>query len=570
MKDEIKSQLEAQKLAKQAGVGAKSTAAELLVRELRREDEEKKAKALAAQFKLPYELLVSYPITPDVLNIIPRDLAETYRVIAFLRSGKKVKVALENPADEKAREVLATISQAAGLTILPVVASRSSISYGIKLYDLLAAERAAEVEKIQVGKEEEATLPQTIASLAELRQNISKVPITKLVDIIFLGAIGLGASDIHWEPEEDEVKLRYRIDGVLHDIASFPKDRQQPVTSRLKFLSKLKLDLVDLPQDGRFTVEAGGKFVDIRISTMPSIYGESIVMRLLLRETELRQFEDLGFLGSTAEKMKIAMTKPHGLILITGPTGSGKTTTLYAMLEKISTPERKVITLEDPIEYRLPGIVQTQVEVEKGYTFAEGLRAIVRQNPDIILVGEIRDRETAETALHAAMTGHIVLSTLHTNDAPSAIPRLLDMGVEPFLLVGTMQLLVAQRLVRKICQSCKEEYVPEEFILSDIKRVYNSIPEAERKKIIPEFPTKFYRGKGCPECNGTGFKGRIALAEAFPITTEAEEAILRKAPVTEIEAIAKSQGMITMEQDGVMKVLLSITTIEEVWRVVRS
>jgi type II secretory ATPase GspE/PulE/Tfp pilus assembly ATPase PilB-like protein len=569
MKEDITSQQQAQKLAEQAGVGVKPTATELLVRELKREEEEKKAKQLAQKFRLPYEFLIDYPISPDVLYIIPREMAEKYRFIAFLRSGKKVKVALENPTDEKAKEALLRISQASGLSIIPVVASRSSISYGIKLYDLLAAGKAAEVEKISIEKEE-ITLPKAIANLAELQENISKVPITKLVDIIFLGAVGLEASDIHWEPEENQVKLRYRIDGVLHDIAVLPKDRQQPVTSRLKFLGKLKLDLVDLPQDGRFTVEVGGKSVDIRISTMPSIYGESIVMRLLLREAELRQFEDLGFVGSTADKMKLAMKAPHGLILLTGPTGSGKTTTLYAMLQKISTPERKVITLEDPIEYRLPGIIQTQVEQELGYTFAEGLRAIMRQNPDVILVGEIRDRETAETALHAAMTGHIVLSTLHTNNAPSAIPRLLDMGIEPFLLVGTMQLLVAQRLVRKICERCKEEYIPEETVLNEMKKIYESIPAAEREKIVPKFPDKFYRGKGCSVCNNSGYKGRTVIAEAFQITKEVEEAILQKAPVTELETIAKKQGMLTMEQDGVMKVLLGITTIEEVWRVVRS
>lgn len=503
---------------------------ETTLKYISREEEEKQAQVLAKKYKLSYISLMDYPVLPDVLNIIPEEIAKKERIVAYLRVGKEVKTASAEPSNKNLASVLEKIKQASGYNFSLAVCSQSSYRYAMELYRLFP-KTAPTKEKIEVSKKEEEKFKQEIKDLTELKDKIKKVSTTELLDIIFAGAIASESSDIHLEPEEKEMKIRYRIDGVLQDITHLPLSAHKTLLSRIKYLAKLKLDITAKPQDGRFDALVGGKSVDVRVSSFPTAYGEAVEMRLLLKKGKFIKLEELGFTQEGIKIIRQAISKPHGIIFNTGPTGSGKTTTLYAILSELNNPGVKIITLEDPIEYRIPGVDQSQVDPEKGYTFASGLRSALRQDPDILMVGEIRDSDTASTAIHAAMTGHLVLTTLHTNNAPSAIPRLLDMGVKPYLLGGTINLIIAQRLVRKICQKCQ--------------------------------------GKGCQICNMTGYKGRTSIAELLVPSKEIEDLINKKASVREFEEAAKKAGMITMEEDGMSKVKAGITKREEILRVTR-
>jgi type IV pilus assembly protein PilB len=385
--------------------------------------------------------------------------------------------------------------------------------------------------------------------------------------MIVASALKAEASDIHIEAEENMVVVRFRLDGILHNIAQLPKEMQKQLISRIKLLSGLKINIFDKPQDGRFTIFLTNDKVDVRVSTIPTGFGESIVMRLLRSAAVGLEFEDLGLRGKAYEELKRQINRPNGMIVTTGPTGSGKTTTLYAILKKLAKPEVKIITLEDPIEYRLPGINQSQIDVSKGYTFPAGLRSILRQDPDVIMVGEIRDLETAETSIQAALTGHLVISTIHTNDASGAIPRFLSMGVKPFLLSPALNAIIGQRLVRRICPACKEETTLPPELLERVKKILSELPEEEKKGI--DFKNlKFYHGKGCDKCNMIGYKGRIGIYEIMLMNKEIEELIL-SGEVSEykMKEVAVKNGMVTMVQDGLLKALEGITTVEEVFRV---
>ena len=374
--------------------------------------------------------------------------------------------------------------------------------------------------------------PINIAGFSDLKQKIQTYPLTQLVDLIFAGAVSVAASDIHLEPEENNARLRFRVDGVLQDIAVLPKQNYLNLRDRIKFLAKLKTNITDTPQDGRFEQMINGQKVDFRVSSIPTNFGEAIEMRLLIQTASTLKLEQLGFSPEDLKKIQTAVIKPNGMILNTGPTGSGKTTTLYSILSVLNQPGRKIVTLEDPIEYELPGINQSQIEPESNYDFVAGLRSVLWQDPDVIMIGEIRDIETAKTALSAAVTGHLVLTTLHTNDATSALPRLLDMGIEPYLLSGSINLIIAQRLVRKIHRECA--------------------------------------GKGCEICNHTGYKGRTVIAETLTISEKIEALISRKASLSEFREAAKAEGMKTMYDDGLAKVAAGITTKDEVERVTKA
>jgi type II secretory ATPase GspE/PulE/Tfp pilus assembly ATPase PilB-like protein len=391
--------------------------------------------------------------------------------------------------------------------------------------------------------------------------------ITELLDVILYGAITLDTSDIHIEPQEDEARLRIRLDGILQDVVFFDHQAYNHLVSRLKLLSKLKLNIKDKPQDGRFTIEVKDLLIEIRNSSLPAEYGESIVMRIL-NPKSLISLDDLGLREDLYQTFQKEIDKPNGMIIVTGPTGSGKTTTLYAFLKKIQDPEIKIITIEDPIEYHLTGVSQTQVAPEKGYDFSDGLRSIVRQDPDVILVGEIRDLETAKIALQAALTGHLVLSTLHTNDAAGTIPRLVDLGVDPSSIASGLKMAVAQRLVRKVCKKCSVPAKPTAEELTEIKRSLKDLPKNIKIPNLENVTIAKPKEKGCEACNFTGYKGRQGLFEAFLVDSEMEKFILTNPPVSSIRDLAIKKGMITMYQSGLIDIISGITTFEEVARVV--
>ena len=465
----------------------------------------------------------------DVLNVIPQDISKKYSIVSYLKTEKQLKVATPHPENKDLAEVLKKIEQDNDVKIVLMVCSQSSVAYTQQVY-ALQKEKKETQEKVVIS--DEGTKQQfdlDVKNLIELKDKISQVPATELMQILFAGALSVGASDIHLEPEENDVRIRYRVDGILQDVAKLPKSAEHVLNSRIKYLAKLKLDIKDRPQDGRFDVSEGVTPIDIRTSVLPSAYGETIVLRLLPKNKKLITLEELGFRKEYIDIINRVTSKPHGIIFNTGPTGSGKTTTNYAILDRLNKPGVKIITLEDPIEYKIAGINQSQVEEERGYTFASGLRSILRQDPDIIMVGEVRDAETSNIAMQAAMTGHLVLTTLHTNNASGAIPRLLDMGVKAYLVGGSINLIIAQRLVRKIHQDCQ--------------------------------------GKGCLECNMTGFKGRVAIAELLVPNEKIEQLILRNATLAEFENVARESGMMTMYEDGMDKVRQGITTKEEVLRV---
>lgn len=495
---------------------------------MRHEDEENKAKALAKKNNLGYVELIGYPILYDTLSFIPQEISSKYFIVSYLKVDDKLKIATNNPENPDLKNILNEIKTKTKLNPILMVCSDTSLRYSQALYEKLKKESKT-TEKVEVTTKSEEEFSAKIKNLAQMKERISQVPATEVMNILFAGAVIAESSDIHLEPTENNLRVRYRIDGVLQDIINLPKQVEHVVNSRIKYLAKLKLDIKDRPQDGRMDVVAAGVPIDIRVSSIPSAFGETFVMRLLPKNKKFITLEDLGFSPSYIKIVEKAIAKPTGIIFNTGPTGSGKTTTNYAILDKVNKPDVKIITLEDPIEYKIEGIEQSQVEEEKGYTFASGLRSILRQDPDIIMVGEIRDEETATIAMQAAMTGHLVLTTLHTNDAAVAIPRLMDMGVKPYLLAGAINLIIAQRLVRKIHNVCG--------------------------------------GKGCQECNNTGYKGRIAIAELLVPNEKIEKLILQNATISEFEEAARESGMKSMYEDGMEKVKLGLTTKEEVLRV---
>jgi type II secretory ATPase GspE/PulE/Tfp pilus assembly ATPase PilB-like protein len=393
--------------------------------------------------------------------------------------------------------------------------------------------------------------------------------VTELLDIILFGSITLDASDIHIEPQEDDAKLRIRLDGILQDVVFFNHNTYHNLLSRLKLLSKLKLNITDKPQDGRFSIDTADSLIEIRTSILPAEYGESVVMRIL-NPKSLIGLDELGLRNDVYKTFEKEIKKPNGMIIVTGPTGSGKTTTLYAFLKKIQNPEIKIITIEDPIEYHLNGISQTQISPEKGYNFSEGLRSIVRQDPDVILVGEIRDLETAKIALQAALTGHLVLSTLHTNDAAGTIPRLVDLGTEPSSIAPALKMAVAQRLIRKVCKKCSSLSKPAQAELSEIKKGLKGLPVSIKIPDLDKIQIARIKKEGCEFCNLTGYKGRQGLFETFLIDTELEKFILTNPPVSAIRDLAIKKGMVTMYQSGLIDVALGKTTMEEVKKVVEA
>jgi type IV pilus assembly protein PilB len=513
-----------------------------------------------------YISLKGFPIAPETLKLLPEEIARKNKMVPFFHGGGETRIAALNPADEKVKETAYQIGERQHTNIKIYMVSEQSLENALKLYG--AIPQIKEIKKgVEIKEEEIAKFRNEIKSFRDLAEKIKGVSTTDIVTFVIAGAIESRVSDVHIEAEEEDVKVRFRIDGILQDIAKLDKEQWKQIISRIKLLSSLKINITARPQDGRFTIFLDGEETDVRVSTIPTAYGESVVMRILRSSAVGLRFEDLGFRGKAFEEMRRQVERPNGMIVTTGPTGSGKTTTLYAILNKLNEPGVKIITLEDPVEYRLEGVNQSQIDPSKDYTFAKGLKSILRQDPDIVMVGEIRDLETAEIAIQAALTGHLLLSTIHTNDAAGAIPRFLSMGVKPFLLAPALNAIIAQRLVRKICQNCKEEYAPTPEEIGRVKDILSALPEASGEKIDLN-NLKFWKGRGCDACANLGYKGRVGIYEIFLINKEVEQIIL-SAEVSEykMKEVAVKNGMVTMAQDGLLKALDGITTIEEVFSV---
>lgn len=530
--------------------------------------EEGLTKASAGAMGVPYANLTDLTVPVDIGGLMPRDVAENYMAVPFGMQGNKLAVGMIDPGNIQAVDY---ISRKIGRPLQVYMVSQMSVEH---VLGQITGNVAAEVSASVVTKAAAPVKAETLKTL------VQDAPITKALNTILDYAAQSRASDIHIEPRENDLKIRYRIDGILRETMSLPKSIEPALISRIKILSNLRIDEHRVPQDGQFQIQSGGREVDLRIAISPVVWGEQVVIRLLDKDSALLTLEKLGFHGRSFRMITEGIHTPHGMTLATGPTGSGKSTTLYAIVQELKDVSINIVTLEDPVEYKMDGINQIQVNSDVGLTFASGLRSILRQDPNVVLVGEIRDKETADLAVQAALTGHVVLSTLHTNSAAGVLPRMLDMGIEPFLIASTINTVIGQRLVRQLCDSCKQEYMTNEVetntVISNLGKIlpassselaaaqkdlgYDILPLADAKSF------KLWRAVGCQECVN-GYKGRVGIQEVFAMTTAMEKLLAAHATTSDVQAQAQADGMVTMRQDGYLKALNGITTIEEVARV---
>ncbi len=517
-------------------------------------------------FNMPSVDLTDRTIPLDVIRLIPQEIAENYQIVLFEHKGAAVSVAMVNPANYKAMEAVEFIAREHNWKVNYFITTAEAFAGTLKQYGSLKSEVKEALVLAEDKFQDEGELKKT--DLAEggegkLEEVVKAAPVAKMLTVILRHAVEGGASDIHIEPMEGETRVRFRIDGELHTSIVLPRYIHSAILTRIKVLANLRIDETRTPQDGRIRVIVSGRPIDLRVSTMPLLNNEKVVMRILDTSTGVKTLEELGFWGNTLKLLQDSLHKAQGMFLVTGPTGSGKSTTLYAALNILNEEGVNIITLEDPIEYYLLGVNQSQINSDAGFTFATGLRSILRQDPDIILVGEIRDTETAELAIHASLTGHVMLSTLHTSDAFGAIPRLIDMHVEPFLIASTLNLVVAQRLVRKVCRFCAQEVKVPDNLLEQMKTELNQLPGDIKDSAYKE-KWVFKRGVGCNRCDFSGYHGRTIIAEALANTTELQAIITSGADLAAVREEAKRQNMMTMKQDGLLKVLQGVTTLEEV------
>lgn len=507
---------------------------------------------------VPYLPIATTSVSSDVLSLVPEAVARRYKILPFALDKKdgNLLVAMKDPLD---LQVLEFIEKKSGRMVKPYISIPEDLE--IKIEEQYSVGLSSEVSEVLKDAMPEVNKANQNISQPKVNEILRDAPVAKIVSTLLEYAIKSRASDIHIEPQDDKTRVRYRIDGILHEKLSLPKRVHEALVTRIKILSDLKIDEKRIPQDGRFNFKTGNEEVDLRVSSLPTVNGEKLVLRLLKKSGGVPTLLDLGLRGLALKNLETNMLRPHGIILITGPTGSGKTTTLYAILSRLNTSKVNIVTLEDPVEYQIAGINQVQINPQAGLTFASGLRSFLRQDPNVILVGEIRDKETTELAIQASLTGHLVFSTLHTNDAAGALPRLLDLAAEPFLLTSTINCIVGQRICRKICNQCKESYDPPPEVIEDIKKVLGKLLSSEEKSI------KIFHGKGCEECGKTGYLGRTGIYEVLPVSDKIGKLILERASSKAIEIQAKEEGMITMKQDGYLKVTEGITSIEEVLRV---
>ncbi len=529
-------------------------------------EKEKLVESNAAAAGLPYIDLSGFPVGSEALKIIPEDIAREKKVVCFFATPEEIRLGSVE-ANEEVKELTYQTGERHHAHCELYLISEHSFEHVLSLYANLPIVKPV-VKEINITDEDIARVSAEITSLQSLQEKFVNISISDVLTLMVASALKMNSSDIHVEAEEKGIAVRYRIDGVLQDVANLPKEQWKKFVSRIKLLAALKINVTDRPQDGRVTLTVGKGGLDIRVSTMPTFYGESVVMRILRGGDEgSTGFDDLGLRDLAYEQLKKEIARPNGMIITTGPTGSGKTTTLYSVLKTLNKPGVKIITLEDPVEIRMEGINQSQVDASHNYTFAKGLRSILRQDPDICMVGEIRDLETAEIAIQAALTGHLMLSTIHTNNAAGAIPRFLSMGVKPFLLAPALNSIIGQRLVRRICKHCQEEVALTSEQQTRVQEILQTLPEQEKSKIDIN-NLHFYHGKGCSECNELGYKGRVGIYEVFVMNKEVETLIL-SGQVSEytMQEIAVKNGMVTMVQDGLLKALDKMTTVEEVFRV---
>ncbi len=544
--------------------------AEAILLEKQLVDVEALAQAKAQVYNLPYENLLDKKLDDRALNIIPREVAENYQIVCFERDVNKIKVGLIRPENFKAIEAVDFLVKEEGMKVEYFVISELSFDKAFRQYQALAKEVSTALETRAAEEAEEMAEGKT--KKEELAEVIKSAPVAKIVSVIIRHAVESRASDIHIEPMQKDSRVRYRIDGILHTSLGLPKNVHNAIVARVKVLANLKLDETRIPQDGRIRMTINKKEIDFRISVLPLMDEEKVVMRILDVTQGAPSLEELGYKHRGLRVIDKNIKKTTGMFLIAGPTGSGKSTTLFSILNMLNREGINISTLEDPIEYYIEGVNQSQTRPEIGFTFASGLRSLLRQDPDVIMVGEIRDNETAELAIHASLTGHFVLSTLHTNSAIGAVPRLIDMHVEPFLLGSTLNTVVAQRLARKVCPHCKKKTELPEDILSDMEKEISTIPKGIIKESLQDFKSVreavFYKGVGCSRCGNSGYSGRVAIAEVLDIDARIKKIIIDEKKNLDLDNIKKSQDFITMKQDGILKVLEGVTTMEEIIRII--
>ena len=528
---------------------------------LNRKFEEEETQRVAAKLKVPYFEIGGFPIDQETLNLVREDEARAAQAIPFFSDKSRIKLGTADPTSNPFHKLVIRLEKGR-YKVETYLVSHPGLHLAYDQYRKVLKTIGHDQHEIVVTPSADAL--QKLKALPENLKLLAETSATDMMVLIFSSAVAMNSSDIHLEPEKNDLKIRFRVDGVLQDIAAFPRSVVQSLNSRLKLLAGLKLNVTSIPQDGRFAVKISGNIVDLRVSALPSAYGESMVLRLLGMQNFGLDIEKQGLRGRALEVIKAELDKPNGMILTTGPTGSGKTTTLYAFLSYLNKPGVKIISLEDPVEYQLKGITQTPIDHSMGMDFAKGLRSILRQDPDIVMVGEIRDFETAETAAQAALTGHLVLSTLHTNDAAGAIPRLIDLGVKPVTLAPSLSALIAQRLLRRICESCKQVHKPDPAELSRVKLILSQISPLAGVK-VPE-RLVFYHSPGCEKCHKLGYKGRVGAYEVFAVDDKIEKLIYDGGSSQDIKKQALANGMLTMQQDGILKALEGLTDLAEVWR----
>ncbi len=532
--------------------------------EIKLRGQEEDAKEISKTSGIPYVNLKISPVDAGTVFMLSEELARRGNITTFQRIGKDLKVAVQDPSNIETVAILEDLKKR-GFKIELYIASLLGLDWAWKKYEEKQEIKERELGKVELETKEIEKFQEKIKDFRQLKEELSKMSTTELFGMIIAGAIKMDASDIHYEPEETQTRLRYRIDGILQDVIDIPPEDYRKLLSRIKLVSGLKINITQTAQDGRFTIRLHEVDIEVRVSVLPGAYGETIVMRILDPRSIKTSIEELGFRPDVEKLIKKQLDKANGAVLMTGPTGSGKTTSLYAFISYLNEEGIKIITIENPIEYHIKGVSQTQINKSKGYTFANGLRAIVRQDPDVILVGEIRDKETAEIAMNAALTGHIVLSTLHTNDAAGTIPRLINLGVDPAIIAPAITTAIAQRLVRRLCEFCK---IKSKVTKSDLEKLQKNLvdmpPDIKITELNEDLELYYPKPDGCPKCNGMGYKGRVAVLEVFELDDEMEQLTLKSPAISEIRALAKKNGMVTLLQDGFLKVLDGITAIEEV------
>ncbi len=536
-----------------------------VIRSERLVPDEEFAKIRSEVLDIPYIDLRAVNKNAKAMSGISRKAADTYRFFAFDQKDNKLLIAMESPDDFQALEAIRFITKRSELEFEIYVASSQAIEELLRGADALEEEIGGALKEF--SQELSAAKADGKKGMKEIERIVGEAPVTKVVAVMIRHAIEGNSSDVHIEPTEKEVRIRYRIDGKLHTSLILPSKVHAAIISRIKILSNLKIDESRVPQDGRFSATIDNRSYDFRVSSMPTTFGEKIALRILDKASGAPSFEELGFRGEIQDKFEHNLRAPHGIILISGPTGSGKSTTLFTSLTALNSPERNIVTIEDPVEYEIDGINQSQVQPEIGFTFASGLRSILRQDPDIIMVGEIRDKETAELSVHAALTGHLVLSSIHTNSAIGAIPRLIDMGIDGFLLSASLQLVAAQRLIPRLCQRCKQEEPIPDAILKKIVAELEGIPISAKQGENQKNPKMLYKSPGCPECKEMGVTGRVAIVEIVPISRQMRLAMNESASFDELAVIATKEGMVTMRQEGTLKALAGEVRYEDVIRV---